>query len=117
MNEKTVNEEIIIKTMPLSFYKAGGIYTGNIGAMRYMVKKEASDESERLAVYIWPGPFIFEATKDELKSSHSFEVSEEGIEEATQWISKAYTENREKYSGNTSLLENNDRLKPELGIS
>lgn len=104
-------EEVIINMMPLSFYKAGGVFTGNAGSMRYMVKKETDHETERLVAHTWPGPFIYEATKDELKANESFDLSEEGINEASQWLKKEYIDKEDEYSSETSLIESEDKLK------
>lgn len=80
------NEELKISLMPLSFFKAGGVYTGNVKSMRYMVKKEDFDEEERLSAYAWPGPFIFEKTDDELKKNRRFSLSDDGIKKAGAWL-------------------------------
>lgn len=80
------NDSFNINMMPLSFYKAGGVYTGGNKAVRYMVRKEDGDGDVRLVTYIWPGPFRFSATDDELKKSSSFELSDDGIAEAAAWL-------------------------------
>lgn len=97
-------EELKINLMPLSFFKAGGVFTGNINSMRYMVKKEAFDEDERLSVYAWPGPFIFEKTGDELKISESFSLSDEGIKKTAEWLEDIYSKREEEFSQPMSLL-------------
>ena len=104
------------KIMPLSFYKAGGVHTGNLDSMRYIIKKESAgnpDSGERtdsLFVSAWPGPFTFENTKDELKVCTSLPLDEGGLAKAARWLADAY-EASEENSKPLSLLECNDRLK------
>ncbi len=107
----------VIKLMPLSFFKAGGIYTGNVNAMRFMVKKETSgDDQEVITVYIWPGPFAFDETKDVLKEHNSFALSEECLNEAAVWMENKYRGSEEKFSAPVSLLDSDHKLKDDMNL-
>lgn len=104
-------ERIAEKIMPLSFYKAGGVHTGSLDSMRYVIKKETSDGAESLFVCAWPGPFAFDATGDDLKKSEKFTVTNEGLEEASAWLADIYESSETDFSAPVSLLESDDRLK------
>lgn len=41
-----------------------------------------------LVAYIWPEPFCFEVTSEELKQSQDFPFSEEGLCQAIAWINE-----------------------------
>ena len=98
------------KIMPLSFYKAGGVHTGNLESMRYIIKKESTGETDSLFVSAWPGPFTFEDTKDELKVITNLPLSEEGLTQAARWLAETY-EASEDYAKSLSLMDCDDRLK------
>lgn len=98
------------KIMPLSFYKAGGIHTGNLDSMRYMIKKESAEESDSLFVSAWPGPFTFEDTKDELKVSAKMPLSEEGLIQSARWLAETYEASKD-YAKSLSLMDCDDRMK------
>ena len=113
---KDAFSRIMEKIMPLSFYKAGGVHTGNLDSMRYIIKKESTENpengerSDSLFVSAWPGPFTFEDTKDELKESTSLTLSEEGLTQAARRLAEIY-EASEEYAKPISLMHCDDRLK------
>ncbi len=104
-------ERIAKKIMPLSYYKAGGVHTGSLDSMRYVIKKETVEDADSLFVCAWPGPFTCDATKDELKESTNVPVSEEGLAQAVDWLTGVYEASAEIYSKPVSLLESDDKRK------
>ncbi len=58
--------------------------------MRYMLHQETVEEEKKLQVYLWPEPFCFEATLEEKKISELFPFSEEGMEQAIDWMNERY---------------------------
>lgn len=84
-------------------------HTGSDRGMRYMLRKEEKalpvlsengepeldeegnpkvDKVNVLAVYIWPEPFAFEKTSEELKERAEFEFSRNGQNEALEWLNQ-----------------------------
>ena len=91
------------KIMPLSYFGAGGEYTGQIGGMRYMIKKE----EDHFIVYTWKGPFRFDAVKKDSISSESFEFNENGREDITKRLRDIY-ENMKDFWDKTVFSEDFD---------
>ena len=110
----TARERIEKKIMPLSYYKAGGVHTGSVDSMRYVIKKETADDTDSLFVCAWPGPFTYDATKDELKKSTKVPVSEEGLAQAVHWLAGAYEASAETFSKPISLLDIDNNLKDTI---
>lgn len=66
-------------------------YTGSHQGMRYRLEQITAQESEgpqekKLKVTVWPEPFCYLATPDEKKKDREFPFSEEGVEEAVEWM-------------------------------
>lgn len=78
----------------LNFFKKE-TYTGSLRGMRYRLCKEEQDEKSYLKVTIWPEPYCFEVTKEELKQSVVFEFSTEGKDMAVDWINEQYIAKKE----------------------
>ena len=72
--------------LALEFYKSTH-FSGSDGDMRYRVF--ADKEEKTIVSYsatIWPGPFCYEATADELKETSTFPASEEGMCMLVDWL-------------------------------
>lgn len=67
-------------------------YAGSYQGLRYMLHQETVEEEKKLQVYIWPEPFGFEATPAEVKQSALFDFSEEGMQQAIDWMNEHYQE-------------------------
>lgn len=61
-------------------------FCGSYNGMRYMLCKK----DEQLQASVYPEPFSWEATPDEKKQSELFELSEQGIAQAVQWLNEKY---------------------------
>lgn len=70
--------------MPLSYFKAGGKYTGQVGDKRYLVERQ----EDYLSACVWDGPLCFDATEDEEKTFERFELSEEGRQQVISWLNE-----------------------------
>lgn len=79
--------------VPLQFFKKEA-YTGSMKGMRYRIKKE----EEGLEVTVYPQPYCYEATPDEKKTKTVFSFSEEGREQALEWINEQFTEKQDLWS-------------------
>ena len=60
--------------------------SGSYKGMRYVLRK-SGDEIE---VCIWPEPYNFLKTADELKQFKTFELSAEGKDQAVAWLNEQY---------------------------
>ncbi|KIR01821.1 hypothetical protein P261_00635 [Lachnospiraceae bacterium TWA4] len=61
-------------------------FTGSYKGMRYRLHK-GEDE---IVTTVWPEPFCYEKTADELKTVKKFELTPEGKEEAVKWLNEEY---------------------------
>ena len=61
-------------------------YTGSHQGMRYRMECITVDEEKQLLVTVWPEPFNFIKTKDELKKRNTFDFSQDGITDAIAWM-------------------------------
>lgn len=73
-------------------------FTGSLNGIRYRLKKEVSEGDEpvtSLLVTIWPQPYNFASTDDNLKISKQFNFTSEAIKEAADWLNQSYIEKKE----------------------
>lgn len=61
-------------------------YTGSHQGIRYRMECITVDEEKQLQVTVWPEPFNFIKTKDELKKRNTFDFSQDGITDAIAWM-------------------------------
>lgn len=73
--------------VPIQFFKKEA-YTGSMSGMRYRINKV----EEGLEAVVYPEPYCYEATPDEQKTKMIFPFSEEGREQAVDWINQQYEE-------------------------
>ncbi|WP_394522889.1 GNAT family acetyltransferase [Lacrimispora sp. JR3] len=73
--------------VPMQFFKKEA-YTGSMNGMRYRVSKV----EEELEAAVYPEPYCYEATPEEQKTKMKFPFSEEGREQAVNWINQQYEE-------------------------
>lgn len=76
--------------VPIQFFKKEP-YAGSMKGMRYRLKKEEAG----LEVTVYPEPYCYEATPEEQKTKEVFPFSEEGREQAVEWINQQYEEKME----------------------
>lgn len=65
-------------------------FTGSHRGMNFMLKKVSDDDSDRIRVIAWPGPFSFASTDDDKKVSHDVGFSQDGILEAVKWLNEHF---------------------------
>ena len=70
-------------TIALAFIKKEPM-TGSYEGMRYKLSKKG----EAIEVCIWPEPYNFHTTKEELKQYKEFELSPEGKDDAVDWLNE-----------------------------
>lgn len=81
--------------LSLHFYDYKMAFTGGDGMMRYRIikaehEKEDGEKEAYLQVTLWKGPYAFDHTKEE-KISHEFAFSEQGQEDAVNWLNEQST--------------------------
>lgn len=64
---------------PLAFYKKSPFH-GSKGEKNYRIEKYSEEEQDFFRLYIWQGPYCFDATKEE-KEISIYPFTEEGMEE------------------------------------
>ena len=93
---------------PLSHYEYGEAYFGSYKGMRYRLAREPLENVKfthldkrgpaTLMATVWPEPNSYAHTDDSLKTTENFEVSQEGLEKAVQWINDQYTSRESEWS-------------------
>ena len=80
-------------------------FTGWMGGMRFLLKRIASEEGdEYFMTYVWPGPYIFDVTPDEKKTSAKFPFTDEGKNQAVDWINQQYTSRMDEWPKEKIIL-------------
>lgn len=78
--------------LSLEFYKKSPCFTGSLGTLCYKVAKittpdeEGKDKITGLRLTYWQGPFNFDNTPDDQKTSVDFDFSNEGLEAIAEVI-------------------------------
>ena len=62
-------------------------FTGSDGMLRYVLEKRTDEDGQdRLAATAWHGLLCSDATPEEEKETEYFPFTEEGLEQARQWL-------------------------------
>lgn len=69
-------------------------YTGSMKGMRYMLKKKEAGDTVNLEVVIWPEPLGYAKTPENKKQRMEFGFSQEGLEEAVDWMNEQYEQQK-----------------------
>lgn len=75
-----------IELPTLLFWENGNSWYGSKGQARFFIKPETAEGEEvpHLNVQLWRGPLCMELS--EILSTTSFPVSEEGLQQTTDWL-------------------------------
>ena len=89
----------------MNFYKKEK-FTGSYQGMRYLIQKDQEEDAEDenvkhdiFRVTIWPGPYNFASTADDLKSSAVFPFTPEGKEQVVGWLNEQWSARRTEGRG------------------
>ncbi|MCR5671475.1 MAG: hypothetical protein K6G10_10755 [Butyrivibrio sp.] len=84
----------------LSHYEYGEAYFGSHKGMRFRLAREPLENVKftpidkrgpaTLMATVWPEPYSYANTDKALMTSENFDITEEGFEEAIQWINDQY---------------------------
>ena len=87
----------------MNFYKKEK-FTGSYQGMRYLIQKDPApspEDAEKsvdlFRVYIWPGPYNFETTEDEKKTSVTFPFTPEGKQQVVDWLNEQWRVRKEEW--------------------
>lgn len=83
---KAVDKETFV---PIAFFKKEA-YSGSFCGMRYHLRKT----EEQLEAVVYPGPYCFEATSDEVKARNLFPFTGEGREAMIDWLNEQYEQRK-----------------------
>lgn len=81
----------------LRYFDYGEAFTGSSDGIRYRIGREPLEniafnpekkEEGKLRVTVYPEPYSYESTPDEVKAVRDFEHSEEGLNEAIAFINE-----------------------------
>ena len=75
------------KPISINYLKSKPYFGSFNGVSFALLKKE-----DKLEAYVYPGPFSFEKTPEEDKQKAEFEFSDQGYDEATDWMSRRLKE-------------------------
>lgn len=65
--------------------------TGSDTGMRYMLKKSG----DSIVVTIWPEPYCYAKTPEDVKIRREVSLSKEGVEEARNWLNEQHDKIKE----------------------
>lgn len=72
-------------------------FTGSYKGMRYLIRKSTENGSDAFFVCIWPGPYNFASTEDSRKTTASFPFTEEGKQQAVDWLNEQWALRKEEW--------------------
>ena len=73
--------------------------------MRYRIESFAPEGGEKeLLVTVFPGPYGFDATPEELKRTASFAFSDEGLDQICDYLNRTYEDSPETWEAGKRLL-------------
>lgn len=85
-----------------SFYNKKAVLKASFQGMRYQLEQYRDPENEEaepvLRTTIWPEPFCFEKTDPDKKTIRDFVYTEEGLDEAYDWLCQIYEERSGEWS-------------------
>ncbi len=71
----------------VAYYKKA-VFTGSDKGMCYRIERVENDDGEHFKATAWEGPYNYETTPDEKKTSHLEEFSEEGLFASAEWLNE-----------------------------
>lgn len=72
-------------------------FTGSFQGMRYRLEGIMRGQEKVLKVTVWPEPFNYWKTPEEVKESEFFPFAEEGVVAAVEWMNARLAQEPEKW--------------------
>lgn len=76
-------------------------FSGSHNGMRYLFRGDDGKSSTTFTVFIYPEPWCFEQTPEEERQSATFPLTEDGMDQAIEWLVENYTSEQKRW--NTAL--------------
>lgn len=73
-------------------------FSGSHHGMRYMMNGDDGKNSTTFSVWVYPEPWCFEQTPDEEKEHAVFSLSDEGMDQAIDWLNERYEAKKERWN-------------------
>ena len=73
-------------------------FSGSHNGMRYYMNGDDGKSSTTFTVAVYPEPWCYEQTPEENIEKRTFPLSEEGMDEAIQWLWDKYEEEKERWT-------------------
>lgn len=73
----------------INYYKKE-MFNGSYRKMRYRIAKKEEEDKKNLQVTIWPGPYNYDTTAEDLKQRSEFAFSNDGLKEAVAYLNQQY---------------------------
>jgi hypothetical protein len=92
-------------------YEYGEAYFGSYKGMRYRLARnplenvhftpvDKRDPDATLMATVWPEPYSYAHTADELKTTAHFPITEEGMASAVDWFNEQYNSRLQEWTKN-----------------
>lgn len=65
--------------------------------MRYFMRGDDGKSSTTFTVYVYPEPWCFEQTPEDQRESASFPLSDEGLDQAVEWLWERFESEKERW--------------------
>lgn len=92
------------KILPFNFFNYGGIYSGEHGGMRYIIKRGGEKPDYVFAAAVWPKPYSYDNTDKADITEETFEFSDAGREAAIEWIGSQYEDKINMWESAPSIV-------------
>ena len=73
-------------------------FSGSHNGMRYMMRSDNGRDSTTFTVFVYPEPWCFEQTPEDQIESHTFDLSEEGLDLAITWLWERFEAERDRWT-------------------
>lgn len=73
----------------INYYKKE-MFNGSYRKMRYRIAKKEEEDKKNLQVTIWPGPYNYDTTQEDVKTTAEFEYSNDGLKAAVAYLNEQY---------------------------
>ena len=90
--------------MPLNYFNACGIFTGEHLGMRYRIAKTGEKPDFVLTASVWQAPYAYGATAKENITDKEFECNEQGRVDLIDWLLQMYEERKSYWEEAPSIL-------------
>lgn len=86
------NEDIL----NMNFYKKEK-FTGSYRGMRYLIRKDSVPEEDVFSVTVWRGPYNYDTTPEEKKTTCRFPFTPEGKRQVVDWLNAQWESRKSEW--------------------